>query len=127
MASGHNVRDDGELDEVERRAVEHLLRGEEEWKTALRAQARFLRVHSREPNIYGGVTNFVLPEKAKLSQLPPPGTSPIHGGVVRHPSLVYPGYFLLWLKDGNISALEATAQGDDEWPSHDKPDNFQFE
>ena len=115
-----------ELDIVERGAVEHMLRGPEAWKSALREQLPHLTIESRTRNAYGDTVNFSLPLHVRVAENVPASASPLEC-VVRHPLLRHGGLFALWVRDGKLAALEATSHGDETWPSHSHAENFQFE
>ena len=113
------------LDDVERRAIECLLTGPELWKVGLRSQLVGCQAASRSRNIYGPTT-YLLPSSNAPAEEGLPPAFPLEC-VVRHPSLSHSGNFALWTDAGKLHMLEAMSHGDEQWPSHDEPELFQFE
>ncbi len=115
-----------ELDVVERTAIEHMLRGPEAWKSALRAQLSHVGIESRSRNVYGDTVNFSLPLNVRAAENVPSGASPLTC-VVKHRLLRHTGLFALWVQAGRLASLEATSHGDEPWPSHSPAEHFEFE
>lgn len=111
---------------VELAALRCALSGLEPWRAALRDQVTALYVVDRDYSDVGGFTNFAVKGVVKAASVPGDIRSRPPACIVTHPSLPHLGDFVVWIEEGIIVGLEATAHGDGRWPVDAAVDEFTF-
>jgi hypothetical protein len=108
-----------ELSELERKALEAALSGDEQWKAGLRRQYPHLRVLSRRYTGFGFFLDFACEGCSPATNLPPsdsPDSVPVAWAA--HPDVnngrVGGISFHVFLKDGVIASLEGASTTS--WP-----------
>lgn len=104
------------LTQLEREAIEFLLKGDESWKVLLREQLSVLEVSSRFKDPKGDSVSFKSPNrgpsvKGQLQK------NPISIDMMRHREMPEGGTIDLWINnDGYIDYMEMTSYGKELWP-----------
>ena len=115
-----------EISPVELAALRCALVGAEDWRSALRDQIAKLRVVNRVYSDAGGFTSFSAQDGAQPASLPDNIMRRPPACIVSHPALPHLGDFVVWISEGMIVGLEATAHGDGKWPVGAAVDEFTF-
>lgn len=115
-----------ELNSVELAALRCALAGSEHWREVLRSQLDVLEVRDRDYNDAGGFTTLAARAPVERASVPEDVKYQPPACVVTHPSLPHLGDFVVWLEDGLIVGLEATAHGDGRWPIEATASEFGF-
>ncbi len=105
-----------ELNELEKAAFEHALKGDASWLELLRSQVPHMRVKQRTYTSAGGYTYFVFESSVASASIPENDSNYPPVVLIRHQKLVHGGAFIVWTKDGRIASLEANVDGDGAWP-----------
>jgi hypothetical protein len=120
---------DKELSELERKALNAALSGDEQWKADLRRQCAHLRVVSRRYSGVGFFADFRCDGCSAASNLPPAGSPDrVPMAWAAHPD-VYDGAaggisFHVFLNDGVITFLEGASTAS--WPETEELISFPF-
>lgn len=126
VSEQHGFLDATKPTALELAALRCALDGSETWRRILRDQVDSLRVTDRDFNSAGGLTSFVLESSVPRADTPSDIRLKPPACIVDHSSLPHTGDFIVWIADGAITALEATAHGDGVWPIDADVHEFSF-
>jgi hypothetical protein len=103
------------LSELEKRAMEMLLAGDDHRLAILRAQLEDAMVPERIYSDSGFYTHFTVPASSPRlsSDVGSLIITDVHADIRE---LKHPLAFILWVKDGALDMLECVAIGSDHWP-----------
>jgi hypothetical protein len=111
---------------LESKALDVALSVDRDWARALRKQIPALKVTNREHTGVGLWVEFVLkgehePARIRIDDPDYPPTV-----IVRHQALPELGSFIVFTRNGLITALEGVAHGDGTWPHESRVEDFEL-
>jgi hypothetical protein len=111
------------MNEIERQAMEYLLRGDHPWLALLRDQLRSAAVVNRDLTGVGFFTEFIVPDAVvRISPARRLVIADVYAAVFGLPS---PAGFILFVENGALSTLECFIH-DDAWPEGARVDRMYY-